>query len=264
MEVKRYARIFRQAAINRFALYSASRADLVTFILGKFVRMGFFILLAVSLFNHTDTLVGFKEMEVLLFFAIMNMVDVLIQVIWYRGMYNLRDWIKRGKFDAFLIQPVSPLFKVAAMQLDLFDIITLPVAVGYIVVVWIHLPVQPDLIMALTAAAFFVLSMILAFSINLCIASTAFWIQENEGAWALFRDSIYVARFPSEIFPDAIRLAFTFMIPILAIVAFPARALLGLLQPTTLIWAALLTGAWLLLAVTLWRAGLRHYTSASG
>ncbi|MEK7105651.1 MAG: ABC-2 family transporter protein [Patescibacteria group bacterium] len=264
MGVKRYIRLFRQAAVNRFALYAASRADLVTFIFGKLLRLGFFVILAVSLFNHTNTIVGYSEGQVLMLFAMMNMIDMLTQALWYRGMYNIKDWIRRGKFDMFLVQPVSPLFKTAAMQLDLFDFITLPVGIAYIIVAWTMLPTQPTLLMAISAAVLFLFSIVIAFSINLCMASVAFWTTENESAWALYRDSVYVARFPIEIFPNGFRAFFTFVIPVLAIVSFPAKTLMGLASPHVLLWGAIIAFAWLALGLTLWRAGLRHYTSASG
>ena len=264
MEVKRYSRMFLQAAKNRFALYTASRADLLTFIFGKLLRLGFFVLLAISLFNHTKTIAGYSEGQVLMFFAIMNMVDMLTQAIWFRGTYNLKDWIRRGKFDQFLVQPVSPLFKMVAMQLDLFDCITLPVGIAYIVIAWTMLPTQPSLATAIIAALLFLCSLVLAFSFNLCMASMAFWTTENEAAWALYRDSIYVARFPSEILPSGFRAVFTFVIPVLAIVAFPAKMLMGLAAPHTLLIAVAITGGWLTLGLSLWRAGLKHYTSASG
>lgn len=264
MEVRRYLAIFKQAAINRFAVYAVSRLDFATFIFGKLLRMGFFVLLAVSLFNHTDQIAGYGEAEVLLFFAIMNMVDILTQVIWYRGMYSLKDWIRRGKFDAFLIQPVSPLFKTVGMQLDLFDVIILPVGIIYVCVIWSMLPVRPDLVASLLGLLLFLLSMVLAFSINLCITATAFWTTENEGAWSIYRDAIYVARFPGEVFPEGLRLFLTFVIPVLAIVSFPTKALLGLLTPQLVLAAFILVFGWFTLGMYLWRAGLRHYTSASG
>ena len=264
MEIRRYARIFKQAVANRFADYAVSRADFVTYLAGKLLRMGFFVLLAISLFAHTKTIVGYTKGEVLMFFAVMNMIDVLTQAIWYRGLHSLKDHIRRGKFDQFLVQPVWPLFKVTAMQVDLFDVITIPVAVAYIVFAWRLLPTAPDVTTAIIALGLFCLSLILAFSINLCMASLSFWTTENESAWALYRDSIYVARFPPEIFPRSIRTVFTFAIPMLGIVAFPAKTLMGLMSPAILLLAIPITSLWLVMSLALWRAGLRHYTSAGG
>lgn len=264
MELKRYYRIFQQANSNRFAIYAASRSDFVFFLLGKFLRMGFFVVLALSIFLHTKTLAGYDKGQVLMFFAVMNLIDILAQAFWYRGMYNLKDWIRRGKFDHYLIQPVSPLFKMAAMQMDLFDVITLPVAIGYIYFAWTLLPTTPSAIQILMALGMFVCSLILAFSTNLCLAAMAFWTTENESAWGLYRDSIYVARFPAEIFPSGIRAFFFYVIPVLAIVALPAKALMGLLDPTVIIVAVVLTIVWFVIGLTVWRAGLKHYTSASG
>lgn len=264
MEIKRYARIFKQAAANRFAFATSDRSDFWAFIAGKLIRMGFFVVLAVSLFLHTKSILGYSEGQVLMFFAIMNLVDVLVQAIWYRGLYSLKDFIRVGKFDMFLVQPVSPLFKLVGMQLDLLDIITIPFALGFVIFAWTRLPSMPNLPTVLLAVVLFVCSMLLAFSLNLCIATLAFWTTETESAWGLYRDSLYVARFPSEIFPSLIRSIFTFGIPVLAIVVFPVKEILGLASPTALLYAFGITAAWLLFALAFWKFGLTHYTSASG
>lgn len=264
MEVRRYWRIYKQATVNRFAVYASSRLDLMTFLLGKLIRMGFFVIIAVSLFNHTKTIAGYSEGQVILFFAVMNMIDVLQQMIWYRGMYNLKDWIRRGRFDQFLVEPVSPMFKMVGMQMDLFDVITFPVAIVYLIVALTLLPTAPQLGQILIAFMLFICSMLLAFGINLCVASLAFWTTENESAWALYRDALYVARFPSEIFPRLLRTFFLFAIPILAMVTFPAQAFMGILTPTTVLVVGAMTLLWLAIGLSLWRIGLKRYTSAGG
>ncbi len=263
-EVKRYWRIYKRSAINRFSFAVSSRSDFLFFFLGKLLRMGFFVLLAISLFTHIKGIAGYSEGQVLTFFAMMNMIDVVSQLFWYRGLYSLKDWIRRGKFDQFIMQPVHPLFKAAAMQTDFIDLLTLPIAIIYLAFAWSRLPVQPSLSMALLAMCLLIISLVLAFAINLCVAALSFWTQETEGAWAIYRDSLYVARFPPEIFPAAARGFFTFVIPVLAVTSFPAKALMGLVTPSMLFVAIGITALWLFIGLSLWRRGIRHYTSAGG
>lgn len=264
MEIKRYWQIFKQATANRFAFATSDRLDFVAFVTGKLIRMAFFVVLAISLFQHTQSILGYSEGQVLMFFAIMNLIDVLVQAIWYRGLYGLKDFIRTGRFDQFLVQPVSPLFKLVGMQVDLLDLVTIPFAVAFVAFAWSRLPVAPDPLTVITALLLFICSLLLAFSLNVCIAALSFWTTETESAWGLYRDSLYVARFPSEIFPTALRSVFTFGIPILAIVAFPTKELLGLATPSMVPIAVCMTVAWLLVALSFWRFSLSHYTSASG
>src|SRR5207302_673660 len=105
--------------------------------------------------------------------------------------------------------------------------------------------------------------LVLAFAINLALTSIAFWAMKLDNAWWLYRDLVYVSRIPPEVFPKLVRFFFTFIIPIMVIVNFPSKALMGLLSPTMMLWAGIITAVMLFVAISIWRAGLRRYTSAS-
>ncbi|MBI3626804.1 ABC-2 family transporter protein, partial [Candidatus Uhrbacteria bacterium] len=98
---------------------------------------------------------------------------------------------------------------------------------------------------------------------NLAIVSMSFWTTELENAWWLYRDIAYVSRFPPEILPVVIRAVFIFIVPILVVVSFPTKALLGLLSGPLIIWAIVCTAIFLALALKIWGHAIKRYTSAS-
>lgn len=259
----RYLRIWLTQVQLGFSVIAASRLDLVTFVLGKILRMGFFFIFAVSLFTNTDAILGYTKGEVLVFFASMNLIDVVTQLFWFRGLTDFQRLVSRGDFDVVLTKPISPLFWAAFRMFDFFDLLTLPAAGLFL---WYAISLLPTAVTApdaLLAIAAFLFSCVLAFSINLTFASLAFWTTEIENIMWSYRDMIYVARFPPEIFPTSVQFIFTYLFPILIVSIFPARALLGDVPPSLFVILASVAIGWLLMSRLIWRGGLRHYASAS-
>ncbi len=261
-EIRRYFRIWLRSITGAFSIVAASRIDFVTFVFGKLLRMAFFFVFVITLFNHTNSIAGYDEGEVLLFFALMNLIDILTQLIWFRGLTDLQRVIANGEFDLVLTKPVSPLFWSAFRIFDFFDLTTLPAAALFL---WAAFAKLPPLEPANIALGCFLLvcGLILAFSINVFLAALNFWTTELENAWWMYREVVYVARFPPEVFPSLIRIVFTFVFPILVIITFPTKAFLGILPATMIAWALFVTAASVLLARWTWTQALKHYTSAS-
>lgn len=261
--MSRYARTWWRFSAIAFGNNVASRLDFVTYIFGKLVRMGFFLLFAIAIASGGRAIAGYTRAEVLTFFAVMNLVDVVVQLIWYRGLTDLQRLVHRGDFDLVLTKPIAPLFVAAFRMLDVMDLVTLPAAIAFLGYALAALDVVFTAADLAVAVMLFALSCILAFSVNVLFASLTFLVTEMENVWWLYRDLVYVARFPPEVFPRLVRFIFTFGFPILVIVSFPTKGLLGLLTPMMFLWAVLVTALFLALALLAWSAALRRYTSAS-
>ena len=261
-KTRRYMRIWWSAIRLHFGVLTASRLDFLFFFIGKVVRMLFFLVFFLSLFSITPTIAGYTKGEVLLFFATMNLIDNLGQLFWFRGLTVLPDMVRNGDFDLLLTKPVSSLFLVAFHVFDFFDLTTMPVSIGLF---WYAVQFLPSFsfLQWFAYASFFLCSISLAFSLNLFLASLTFYAVQSANLWWTYRDLLYVSRFPPEIFPTTVRRLFTYAAPILLIVSFPVKALLGKLSVPLILYAVGLTVFALVFAVQFWHRGLRAYASAS-
>ena len=79
----------------------------------------------------------------------------------------------------------------------------------------------------------------------------------------VFRDISSMARVPVDIYIDSIRALLTFVIPLAVAFTFPAKALLGLLNPTVIAISFLSSIIFLFASYRLWRFALTKYSSAS-
>lgn len=256
----KHARIWARSAALTFARTTQSRLDFYMYVGGKLLRMGFFFVFAFSLFSNTQELGGYSKHAVLLFFATMNIIDILGQLLW-RGIAIMPQMVRKGTIDALLVKPMSPLFYVATHLFDFWDLATLPAGIAFLAYAFHGLAFSATQMLLWFALLFF--GLIAALAINILIAAVSFWTTQMENLYWLYRDLVYVARFPPTIFPPAIRFGLTFVVPILIITAFPTQALLGTLPLRMIAWAIVATVCLWILATTAWRAGLKRYTSAS-
>jgi len=259
----RYFRVWKRSVVINFSIIAASRIDFFTFVFAKLVRMGFFLVLALTLFSTTQTIKGYGKGEVLVFFAVMNFIDVFVQLFWYRGFTDLQRLVRNGDFDLVLTKPLSPLFWSAFRIFDFFDLTTIPAAILFLWYAFSQLPVFPSGENIFLGIVVLLVGFLLAFAVNLMLASLTFFTTELENAWWIYRDIVYVSRFPPEVFPRVARCVFTFIFPVIVIVIFPAKALLGLLTLPMIIWTFATSLLFLFLALKIWHAALRHYSSAS-
>ncbi len=253
---------WRLVTVN-FSIIAASRLDFLTLVIGKMIRMFFFVAFFSGLFAVVQTIGGYAKGEVLFFFAVMNLMDILIQLLWFRGMTDLQRVVRTGEFDAVLTKPMSPLFWTSFRILDFMDLVTVPVAVGILAYAMHLLPVPLAPGALVLGSILVVLGLIVAYAVNLAVASLTFWTTELDQAWWIFRDLTYVTRFPTDIFPRLVQTLFIFIVPIFVIVVFPAKGFLGILSPALIGWAFAAAALFLSLALFIWRTAIRHYTSAS-
>lgn len=245
-----------------FAMYSASRIEFITYIIAKLLRMAFFFVFVFALFGNTREIVGYSKAEVLLFFAIMNTLDIGLQLI-YRGLTQVPVTIRTGELDLVLTRPLSPFFWSAFRMFDFYDLTTIPAAVFFLAYAIHLLPFSLNAMMILQGIFFWCVSFSIALLLNILIAAAAFWLTEVENMVWLYRDLAYMSRFPPNIFPTGIRWFFTLCIPILVVTTYPTKALLGHLSSLEMGWAILLVIGLTLFTHHIWQKAIKRYTSAS-
>src|SRR5712671_3303205 len=103
--MSKYLRIWARLAAMSFMVQMQSFVSSFGYLLGKLLRIGFFLFFLSSIFKHTNAVAGYTLQEVALFFLTFNIVDILAQ-LFFRGIYGIRGLIREGDFDYFLIQPV--------------------------------------------------------------------------------------------------------------------------------------------------------------
>ena len=219
-------------------------------------------LFVASVFEFTPAFAGYGKYEVLLFFLTFNLVDVVTQAF-FRGIYLFSDDINKGNFDFVLTKPVNPLFYSLARLTDLLDFIFLIPLVGFLAYVIAKLGLDLTLASYLLYLAFVGVGIILALAIHILSAAATMWTMESDHIIWLYRETMTVGRFPPEVLSPALQFVFTYLMPVILIVAYPAKIILGLIGPGDIARLGAVTVIFTTVALGLWRVSLRHYASAS-
>ncbi|TSD01117.1 MAG: hypothetical protein Athens071425_483 [Parcubacteria group bacterium Athens0714_25] len=262
MNIEKYFKIWKQLVSCAAGSYLSNRLESGGYFLGKMVRFGFFLLLIVSIFNYTNTMAGYSKYEVILFFLTFNLLDVLAQAF-FRGIYHFGNDVKQGNFDYNLVKPVNPLFYLMSRITDILDMILLIPIGGFIFFVVGKLPIAIGLENILSYLFFIMSGLIIVVAFHILGACVIIWSTENENTIWLYRDLMNVGRFPPEIFSPTIQNVFIFVIPVIIIVAFPAKAFLGILSWQWMVFGLLYAILFFVTSLLIWKISLKKYSSAS-
>lgn len=260
--MKRYLSIWLRMASMSLQAQMTHRLGSFGFLLGKLIRLLFFFAFVAAVFNHTETLAGYTLVETALFFMTFNIVDITAQ-IFFRGIYGARRTVEDGDFDFYLVQPCSPLFRMAFSMVDFLDLVTLVPVIALTGIVLAELPSGLGLGRTLLYFLLVLNGVGIAFALHIFVAGLAVRTQELENAIWVYRDIIFMGKFPVDIYGAPARWVLTWVVPIAVMCSFPAQALLGKLSTQATFYAFGLCLSLLALSVWFWHDSIRHYTSSS-
>jgi ABC-2 type transport system permease protein len=240
----------------------ANRADLA-FELAMSVVGGAASLAALAaVYTRTDTLGGWGPASAVVLLGTFQIVSGLRAALVEPNLQWFHQRIKEGRFDHILTQPASSLF--LATLGGCAPVALVQTAVGAVVVAagtasQPHPPALGNVAgwLLLTTAA--VATM---WATRTLIAAVAFW------ALGLALDVAYDAawdfgRYPVQLYRRPLDLVFTYILPVGLIATTPAAALTGNSGITAGATALGAAAALCALTATVWRMGLRRYTSAT-
>ncbi|MFC3807109.1 ABC transporter permease [Terrabacter sp. MAHUQ-38] len=221
------------------------------------------------IFHNVDVLGGLDFTAALLVFALSNLAFSLADMF-VGHLDQLPRFIRAGQIDAFYVRPLPLLTQLMTSDLSLRRIGRLSVAVVALVVAL----TTADIAWSPATVALIVLTVVSGTAIFSALFTAAGGVQFFLVDGAEFTNTFtyggsYAAQQSQQVFPDPLRIFWTFVVPTAFVAYVPAVAILDLpgdhLAPTWLGWctplAALL--AWSIAALC-WRAGTRHYQGAGG
>jgi ABC-2 type transport system permease protein len=229
---------------------------------------------AVSLLEFAEVYVIFTNVDVLgeldfaaaaLLFALASISFSLADLL-FGHIDSLPTYLREGTLDALLLRPLPILAQLVTSDISLrrlgrtgFGVAILAIAVPLNDIDWTPARLVLMVVAPLTGAAIFA-------ALFVCAAAIQFWLVEgSEFANAFTYGGAYAAQYPTSIFSLPMRVLFTFVVPAAFTAYLPVLILLDLPGPAGLPqqlgWCTPLAaaGSWAV-ALTGWRAGLRHYT----
>ena len=216
-----------------------------------------------TVFNHTDTLAGWQRSELLALVGIYFLMVGLISTFIQPSMEQFLDDVRKGTLDFTLTKPEEAQLLVSIRRISIWNVLDILMGIGVLVIALVQMgeviTVRQTLgfVVALSTGA------VIVYSFWLILATLAFWFIKIENILVIF-DSMYQAgRWPIGIYPPALRITLTFLVPVAFAVTVPAEAAVGRLTGATLLGAIGLAIALFALSRWFWNVGIQHYAGAS-
>ncbi|MFN0118354.1 MAG: ABC transporter permease [Elusimicrobiota bacterium] len=258
-----YLHVWFRLVMNSFKTQMATPLGSVGYLIGKLLRIGFFLGYLTALFGKVPILNGYGAPEIVLFFMTFNLIDVGGQFL-FRGIYGIKSLIEEGDFDKYLTQPVHLLFRISVMGTDFLDLLTLVPIFFFIGWAFVRLPGPIDPINIIAYVLLLMNAIIISYAFHVMVGALSVKTQEVESAIWIYRDVMSLGRFPVSIYNDFMRIVFITVVPIGVMVSFPAQALLKKMTLPLMIYAFILGLSVHFLAQMIWRRTLKSYSSNSG
>lgn len=218
-----------------------------------------------ALFERFGTIGGWTFGEIALLYGLGQTAFGIAEMAG-RGFKDFSELVRTGDFDRLLLRPLGTAFQVGARKFEVSRMgrfVQGLAALAYgITTVDVHWSVAKAglLVLAVGGGA---CTFIGVFIVQ---ATLAFWtVQSLEIVNALSYGGVETTQYPFSIYPRGFRGFFTYVVPLAFVAYVPSLVVLDRPSgdfPGAVAWASPLFGlAFLLLAMQLWKIGVRHYRS---
>jgi len=242
------------------------RASFIMLSVGTFVSSGIEFIGVWVMFERFGQLRGWHFAEVALFYGMISLAFALAEAA-TRGFDTFADMVRTGEFDRVLLRPRSTALQIMGRESQLLRIGRFIEGLG------VRIFASASLQVAWTMRR--ILRLVLTVVGGACLFGGLFIVQATLCFWTI--DSLEImntmtyggvqaAQYPLTIYRDWFRRFFTFVVPLSTVTYFPAIAILDRADPlgTSRIFqylSPLIGAAFLVVALLIWRVGVRHYHS---
>ncbi|NLO08765.1 MAG: hypothetical protein GX129_02695 [Clostridiales bacterium] len=224
--MRRYLTVYKECVKVAFATASTYRLNFILnctiMLLGDII----FPLITVLIYGSGAGFEGWTVYEVLLIQSIFTMSTAIADMTFHGVMWVTMDMVRSGNMEMVLILPVDTMFILMARTFS-FEGIGLFIGGLVIFIVAILNVVVPSILMWLQFFAYFIIGVLVMMGIALVMAAISFKWVGNSRIPEIFSSIRSFGKYPQSIFPKAIVIITSIIIPIAMIAYYPAAALLG-------------------------------------
>ncbi len=214
-------------------------------------------------FAHTDTLGGWRPVDILALLGVYLLIGGAIQLVIQPSMQQFMEDVRQGTLDFALTKPEDAQFLVSIAQIRIWKVTDLVLGLGVLGVALVErgLDIGPYQTAAFGLAL--LSGGVIIYSFWLILATCVFWFIRVDNILVIFQSMYEAGRWPIGLYPHWLRFILTFLVPVAFAVTVPAEAISGRLTLQTLVTSLLLAVAIFALSRWFWTLGVKNYSGAS-
>jgi ABC-2 type transport system permease protein len=226
----------------------------------------FLIQLAVfsALFLNVESINGWNKYQMIFFVGTFNLVDSTNMFLFFFGVISIPLKIREGKLDIYLTKPINTLFWMSLENIDISScMLFVP---GSIMLGYAAAKLGIKLTLGNISGYFLLLALmlLLLYNLMLILRTLSFWFIKTDALHSLEGELIgFCFRVPGIVYTGIAKLVLYVLLPYALLATIPTQFFTGILSGGQWLLVILVTLGFTILAQTLWRLGLKNYTSAS-
>lgn len=216
------------------------------------------------LYQFTDSIQGYSELQYMAFVGFYFLVINLFWFLFDYGIHDLSDAIYEGRIDFLMIKPIDGQFALSFKGFHMPSFFNM--IFGLLVIVYAMgkggTVVSVTQLISLTIVM--LISVISLYSIMFTILSLTFWAGRLHALQTLLSKVIDdPATVPGTAYKGIVKVFFYFVIPVVLVSTIPTEILFWHVSRSTVLFYAFFAAIVFMLSRTIWKLGLRSYTSVS-
>jgi ABC-2 type transport system permease protein len=258
----RYLRILRVCILNSIQLDLEYRVSFVIQSITTVLGFAAGLTVIYTLFQQGSTVGGWSFPEVLVLYGVFAIAQGTIDIVLLPSLNRISEHIKTGSMDYMLLKPINLQFLISVRVWNVWGVPDLLIGGGMALYGMSLTGTLAPENLALFALLL-ICGICVLYAITATIAVIAFWSVQAGGAIYILYSMVGAGRFPVTVYPTALRLFFTFVMPIAFVTTVPAAAAIGRLDWQMAAGSLLAAVVSLTVSAALWHLAARSYTSAS-
>jgi ABC-2 type transport system permease protein len=257
----RYLNLYGLFLIQRLKILMEYRLNFFIGSISTIFMQGAGIATVGIVMSRIPSLNGWSLAQVMLIYGLLTLAKAINHMfadnLWTIG----RAYIRTGGFDRFLVRPIDPLFHLLADRFCHDGIGDVLIGAALVIaaslqlgIVWTPFNLAYTVVSVLSGGVIFI-------ALNLLTCVSSFWIMDSVPVTRVVFDNHLFAQFPITIYPKALQVWLTWLVPYAFCSFYPASQLMGK-EIGVYAWLAPVIAAVLIVAAyRVWQFGLRHYGS---
>lgn len=232
--------------------------DVVNLALNQCVSLLFLFIIS----NNLPSLVGWSMEELLLMYGFFLFNKGIADLV-TSGLYNIEKVVQKGTLDSYLIKPMPILQQIISSKIDFLQIINLSIGVVLVLYTSKNINILFTLQKLIVLFIYMMASIVVTFSLRLATMSIVFWTQTSFPVAISVDNLCEFAKYPLNIYDNFLERILTVIFPYAFFAYFPTLVLLGKGEfVSQFIWVLLVVPTILMVALLIWRNGLKRYESS--
>jgi len=220
-------------------------------------------LVATIIYSQIKTIAGWSYSDTLVLIGIVMLTQAFGWLTFRGGMSDFDRIISRGDFDWMLVKPVDVQFMASCNRIDIED--GARSIVGILLIIY---GATASSLLNFGAKLFlfiitFFCGQIVLYAIFLSFKTIAFKAIQGWATNSIAYRLQELAKYPTDIYKGALRVVYTYVLPLIFIATVPAKALTGKLTWELFVGSIIAAVLSFIVSRLIWKFALKRYSSAS-